>query len=1003
MHETILTGSKTGFPAPADPDAAALGWERLAEATADESADLGAFIAGLATDETARAALDGVFGNSSFLCQCSIAEPGQLRRVLLDGPDSAFDEALRDLDASLAGDAHNEDHVARHLRIAKRRIALTIALADIWHVWDLERVTGALSEFARRAISHAARHAIAEAAAAGAFRLANTDDAERGSGYVILAMGKLGAGELNYSSDIDLITLFDRDIIDTDDEDRLQNRMVRVTRTLARLLDIRTADGYVFRTDLRLRPDPGSTPLAISVLAAENYYESLGQNWERAAMIKARAVAGDIEAGERFLAHLTPFVWRKSLDFAAIQDIHSIKRQIHARAGGDAIRGPGHNIKTGVGGIREIEFFMQTQQLIWGGREPALRTRRTLEALDALVDLGKVGADVAQDMAEAYRFLRRVEHRLQMIADEQTQTLPEDPVGFRRLALFLGYDDAETFERKLLHTLETVRGHYTQLYGDAPSLGAETGNLMFTGIEADPETLKSLAEMGFGEPATVDAAVRGWHHGRMRATRSTRAREILTELMPVLLQALGRQPDADAAFTRFDEFLAGLPSGVQLFSLFQAAPHLLGLVADIMGEAPRLAEQLSRRPSMLDAVLDPGFMTAPPGRAELLDEFNAEMARCDYVETALDAARRWNHDRRFQVGVQILEGEIAPPDAARAMTDIADVVLEGLYPVVAREFAEQHGGLAESEIAVLALGKLGSRELTATSDLDLVFVYRAPDGLDSSDGDKPLPPSQYHIRLCQRFITALTALTAEGTMYDVDMRLRPNGKASPAATPFDGFSKYYTDDAWTWEYMTLTRARVVFGSPELAADIEAIVKQSLTAERDADKLLADVANMRRRMAGQHQTDCLWSLKHLRGGLVDIDFMAQYLALCHARDHPDLLAGDSLGILLAARDAGLIPEDDGATLIEALKLWRALQGFLAVTVASEIRTEQEESFAQSLKDDLARIGDAEDFDRLKQRVADLVQRVRDIYDALIERPATALPAPGDETDTQGPEE
>lgn len=992
MHGFALLDRAGRLPSPADPEAAGRGWERFAERAGESDAETRAFAEALAADAAGRALGDAIFGNSPFLTECMLAEPGFVRILLECGADDALDSVLRDLAAAEAPEA-GED-LAKALRVARRRVALTVAAADIADIWTLEEVTGALSDFADRAVAAATRRAIADAAAKGAFRLVDPDNPAKGAGFFVLALGKLGARELNYSSDIDLICLFDPEVVDTDDPDGLQKHMIRIARQVVSLLDERTRDGYVFRTDMRLRPDPSSTPLALSTIAAEVYYESLGQNWERAAMIKARPVGGDIEAGRAFLKTLVPFVWRKNLDFAAIQDIHSIKRQIHAHKGGGEVRAEGHNIKIGRGGIREVEFFVQTEQLIWGGKVPPLRRPRTLDALKELVALEQVADDEAADLDAGYRFLRRVEHRLQMIADQQTQVVPEGEKEFRQLALFLGYDDAESFREALIGHLSRVRDRYAGLFEEAPSLGAvgddgAGGNLVFTGTDADPETLETLERMGFEDAKRVDAAVRGWHRGHVRATRSTRAREILTELMPVVLKSLAGQPEPDGAFLRFDKFLSQMPSGVQLFSLFQARPELLDLVAEIMGEAPAIAEHLARHPALLESVLSNDFFEGFPTRDELIEELTEHLARVDYMEGKLDAVRRWNHDRRFQVGVQILRGMIEPRAAARALSDLADATLEGLYPAVRDDYRSLHGDIPGAEAAVIALGKLGSQELTPASDLDLIFIYRLPEGAEGSDGDKPQPPTQYFARMFQRYITGLTALTSEGRLYEVDMRLRPTGRSGPIATPLDGFEQYHAEKSWTFEHMAMTRARIVFGDAALVADLERAVERVLTRPRDPDQLLHDVADMRRRMAKEHGTRNLWALKQVRGGLVDVDFIAQYMMLRHASEFPDVLHRSAREAFQALATEGLLAPEHEADLIAAYDLWQALQTFLALTVAEDVKSGREREFSDALKDDLVRIGGADDFDALEKKIAATAKRTHAIYRDLVDEPAKAL--------------
>ena len=525
------------LPRPADPERAARtleSWREAAARTDDPS--LAAFLVAAAEDASARALIESASGNSPFLAGALLRDPAATRTIIEDGPDAAVAAALATL-RTAASDGETRAACMRRMRLAKNRIALAAALADIAGSWDVARVTGALTDAAEATLGAATAHLLAAGAAMGDITLPDPADPQLGSGYIVLGMGKLGGRELNYSSDVDLIVLYDPDVVRYAGRDEPGPFFVRLTRNLVGMMEERTADGYAFRTDLRLRPDPGSTPPAISTLAAEIYYESAGQNWERAAMIKARPVAGDIAAGDAFIDLLRPFVWRKNLDFAAIQDIHSIKRQINAHRGGAAIAVAGHNVKLGRGGIREIEFFAQTQQLIWGGREPALRLRPTCEALAALAAVGHIQMQAAADLARCYAFLRKLEHRLQMVNDQQTHVLPKDEDGLAAIAAFMGFADRPTFATALVSVLRMVEEHYAHLFEEAPELGGP-GNLVFTGSEDDPDTIETLGRMGYREPARVCEVVRNWHRGRYGSTRSARARELLTELMPALLQSL---------------------------------------------------------------------------------------------------------------------------------------------------------------------------------------------------------------------------------------------------------------------------------------------------------------------------------------------------------------------------------------------------------------------------------------------------------------------------------
>ncbi|MDF1749932.1 MAG: bifunctional [glutamine synthetase] adenylyltransferase/[glutamine synthetase]-adenylyl-L-tyrosine phosphorylase, partial [Alphaproteobacteria bacterium] len=790
-------------------------------------------------DPRGRHFLNFIAAHSDFLNALIRRDADVFSDIVRHGPEQAVASrmaALPDLDDT----ATTDKAMMVELRRAKRAVALGVAIADLLGLWPLEQVTKTLADLADSALERASRFALRTWRGTKDTGPQNSTD-----GFVILGMGKLGSRELNYSSDIDLIVLYDTQRLAPDDPDQLRQDMVRVTRQIIRLMEERTGEGYVFRTDLRLRPDPSVTPLAMSIRAAETYYESVGQNWERAAMIKARPVAGDQALGEEFLTHIRPFVWRKFLDFAAIQDIHSIKRQINAHRGGGEIAVDGHNIKIGRGGIREIEFFVQTQQLIWGGRQIELREKPTCLMLDRLADFGHILPTTAEDMKRAYVFLRNLEHRLQMVNDQQTQTMPKTAEGMVSIAQFMGYADLDEFRAKVRETLIKVAGHYARLFEESPDLGGD-GSLVFTGSEDDPDTLETLSRMGFVDPSHVAERIRVWHRGRYRATRSERSRQILTELMPRILKAFGETGSPDEALQRFDNFLSGLPSGVQLFSLFQAHPALLDIVSEILGEAPRLADWLSRKPILLDSVLSEDFFkpieSGTPFDVSADDDLSAALAMCRDFQDVLDAVRRWANDQKFRIGVQLLRGVADGDRIGPAYSAIALRALNAILPAAADEFAEAHGHIDGMGMAVIAFGKLGGGELLPMSDLDLVFVYDFAQGVTNSDGVKPLGPQVYYLRLCQRLVTAITTETGEGHLYEVDTRLRPSGKAGALATQLAGFANYYKlpdGEAWTWEHMALTRARPVYGCPDLQARLSETIRAALIQPRDPAKLFTD--------------------------------------------------------------------------------------------------------------------------------------------------------------------
>lgn len=962
-------------PLPADPEAATRGLARLGRVAPDVVGTLG------------RALLEAVLGSSPFLTECLLAEPDVARLLAERGAEGTAAAIMAQTAALGLGD---RVALMAGLRRARRRMALLVALADLGALWRLDAVCRALSDFADLAVAIALDHLLVEAAKRGELEPADGERPAQDSGVFVIGMGKHGARELNYSSDIDLIVLFDEDVIRCRTAEGPMAVVARMARGLAYLLEQKTRDGYVFRTDLRLRPHLPGHPLAISTDAAELYYERHGQNWERASFIKARVVAGDLVVGEAFLRRLQPFIWRRHLDYAAIKDIHSIKRQINAYRGFGTLRVRSHDLKVGRGGIREIEFFTQTQQLILGGRAPELRRHDTCGALAALAAGRWIDAATAAELTDAYRFLRTIEHRLQMIADKQTQLLPDREPDFSRVAAFSGWADAEAFEAAVRHQLERVEHHYGALFEQERDLGAG-GTLVFTGTEDDPGTLATLREMGFKDPGAISQRIRAWHHGHIRATRSTRARELLTELTPRIFRTMVRQADADAAFRLFDEFVTGLPAGVQLFSLLRANPRLLDLLADLTGAAPRLAGYLSGNVDLFDAMLEPGFFEPLPDIAALGAELERKLPDARDLQDVLDICRRWAHGRQFQAGLQVLLGLATAEEESASLTAIAELVIRALLPRAEAWLVAQHGAVAGGRFAVLGLGKLGSRELTTGSDLDLVFVYDAPEDMRSA-GERPLAAATWYARLGQRLVSAISARTAEGRLFEIDTRLRPSGNAGPVACSLANFARYQMETAQTWEQQALTRARVVAGDAELAAQVEAAIDAAIRRPREPVALARDVRAMRERIFKEHGSDDPWSLKHARGGLVDLEFIAQYLQLRDAHRHPELRVPETLAVLRAAGAAGSLPAETAAQLGEALRLHHGLQAVLRLTLTERFRPGEaparlRQALVRAASEDPSLPASADDFPELERRLVETQAAVRQIFDAL------CPPAPG----------
>ncbi len=983
MHDLPIAGS---------PDRVRVAVERWLATVDEMGGQARAAAMTILEDARGSALISAIFGNSPFLTECWLANPGFAAELLAKGPDRTFAEILSGINDELAA-AANVDIVMQRLRVAKARVALTVAVADIAGLWPLDRVTEALSDFAAASLDVAAGHLAAYRTVARGQTVTPPQCRDARAGLIILGMGKLGARELNYSSDIDIIILFDPDrappaIREAAEASSLGQIYTKLARDLVQILDARTQDGYVFRTDLRLRPDPGSTPLALSVRAAEIYYESVGQNWERAAMIKARAVAGDRVAGRAFLERLKPFVWRRSLDFSSIADIHSIKRQINAQRGGATVAVLGHDVKLGRGGIREIEFFAQTQQLIWGGRLPSLRVSGTCAALDALATADRITWASAKELKQAYVFLRTVEHRLQMIDDQQTHSVPNDWEGLRGLAAFMGYPAAELFEVELRAILTLVESHYAALFEEAPTLSGP-GNLVFTGAEDDPATVATLQSLGFVDPTSVLTAVRGWHHGRIRATRSTRARELLTELMPDLLAAMAATAEPDQAFAGFDRFITNLSSGVGIFSLLYANPDLLRLVSWIMGTAPGLSQYLSFYPQLLDSVIaTPLQADALPSRADRIADLGRVLGEARSIEDVLDSVRRWSAEARFAVGLAMLEGSITPSSGTEQLSDVAEAVIAQLLNRIEDSFAAIHGRIDDGSFVVIAYGRLGARELAPGSDLDLVFVYEAPEDVQS-DGPKPLPSSLYYQRLAQRLISGLTAQTAEGPLYQIDMRLRPSGNKGPIASEFAGFLHYHEEEAWTWEQMAMTRARVVAGPEALSQRITRAMLALLSVNRPSARLIVDTDQMRRRITAERGRISPYDFKYRSGGQIDVEFITQYLILRHAGNHPGVISGNTVAALerLAVRE--LIAPEDADILIRAATLWSSLRALLHLTLVGPF---DPTTAPQLLKSALAKACGAVDFAALERDITSTADSVAAIYRKLLSDPAERLGPP-----------
>jgi glutamate-ammonia-ligase adenylyltransferase len=915
--------------------------------------------------------LSGIAEAAPYLRDLVDADPARFARLLASDPQISL-QALLGETRSVAGAANTTEDVMRILRRMKCEAALLVALADIGNVWPVASVTRALTDVGETALGIAVDFLLADAAKRGRLAPAPPGDEARDSGYIVVAMGKMGGYELNFSSDIDLMVFYDPAAARLGAGVEPAQFYVGLTRDLIKMMQLRTPDGYVFRTDLRLRPDPSSTQIAISTEAALDYYESRGQNWERAALIKARVCAGDRDAGAKLLAALSPFVWRKYLDFAAVADIHDLKRRIHAYRGHGEIAVEGHNIKLGRGGIREIEFFVQTQQLIAGGRHPELRGRGTVAMLAALADEGWIDAAARDELTAAYDFLRRAEHRLQMMADEQNHTLPADPAALDSFGRFLGFAGRDAFAETLLLHLRQVERHYVQLFERAPAAPARAQVLAFDTPSASSATLDRLAGMGFRQAAQVMETVRQWQGGDYRALRGEQARADFAALVPVILDQLSRAENPDAAFAAFDRFLAGLRAGGRFFSLLRQNAELVRFVALILGAAPRLADILAQNPHVIDPLIDPSFFGSLPGESALAAELERALAETPAYEAALDAIRRFGQEHMFLIGARILSGSVSAQQAGDIFARLADVLLRAVHRRVETDFAAVHGRLSRGQSAIVALGRLGGREMTAGSDLDLIVIYDFDLHHPVSDGARPLHGAQYFARLTQRLIGALTVQTNYGVLYPVDMRLRPSGRSGPLATQFERFKTYQQNEAWTWEHMALTRARVVSAPPELAARVETAIGEVLRRPRDARAIARDVLAMRGTIAREKGDTDPWDLKYAQGGLIDIEFVAQYLQLVHAAATPDILDASTASVLEKASRLGLLAPQDAEILRPAVRLYQDLTQILRLCLPAALDAG---TASREVLDLLARAAALPDFAALAAHLAETERGVR----------------------------
>ncbi|MEW9854778.1 bifunctional [glutamate--ammonia ligase]-adenylyl-L-tyrosine phosphorylase/[glutamate--ammonia-ligase] adenylyltransferase [Novosphingobium sp. M1R2S20] len=776
--------------------------------------------------------------------------------------------------------------VGSALRREKQALALALGIGDLAGAFPLLQVTGALSDFADRALH--------EAIIAGIRRRApDFDPASQPAGFLALTLGKHGARELNYSSDIDPILLYDPMLLPRRERDEPGEAAERVARAVVETLSTVNAEGYVFRVDLRLRPASEVSPLAISIDAALTHYETSALSWERAAFIRARACAGDIDAGCNFLTAIRPFVWRRSLDFGAVAEIGRLTAQIRASTRRKPEAGPGFDLKKGRGGIREIEFYAQVHQLIHGGRNPALRLRGTRATLDALADAGLIPAEEAHVLGESYDRLRVIEHRLQMVSDQQTHALPPTVEALDNVAQLDGLPDGATLVKEVAAITARVGALYDSLIPTDTTSESEANS------EALSET---IARLGLPNAEAMVERIESWTSGRMRALRSDAAQTAFEAIRTDLLVAVANSPEPERALSRWEQLLGNLPSAINLFHLLEARPGLTVRLARILSLAAPLADVLARRADLLDPLIDASALELPGDVNTLVRQLSRFETDDDY-ERILDTVRRKVGEWRFALGVQLIEGTSDPIAIGAALARIAEAATCVLTDATLADFRKTHGRIPDSEFVILALGRFGGGVLTHASDLDVVYLFTG-DFAAESDGRRPVGATLYYNRLGQRVTAALSAPTAEGALFEVDTRLRPSGTQGPPAASLDSFERYQRESAWTWEHMALARSRAVYGTQAARARIEETIQAILGSPRDPQKLRADVLEMRATMATHKPAQGPLDVKLARGGLVDLEFIVHYLQLRHGVGlHADL--GQAVSALA---EAGLVSSE-----------------------------------------------------------------------------------------------
>jgi glutamate-ammonia-ligase adenylyltransferase len=899
--------------------------------------------------------LPRVWAGSEFVARACLAQPGMLQDLIARG-DLGRAYGAGELTARLGTEftaVRDEQELKRTLRRLRRRELVRIAWRDLASWANLEETVRTLSALADACLEAALTKLLEWAVARDGVPKAAGSNAP--AQFVVLGMGKLGGEELNFSSDIDLIFAYSEEgdvhgrtsvaggrtpgATEADKRGLSNNEFfVRLGQRLLQTLNEQTDDGFVFRVDMRLRPNGASGPLALSFDAMEQYYQTHGRMWERYALIKARVVAGDVQAGAELLNRLRPFVFRKYLDYTAVEDIRGMKIAIHREL---LRKGIESNIKLGPGGIREVEFIGQAFQLIRGGRDRRFQERRILTVLALLAEEGDLTRQAVSDLSGAYEFLRNTEHRLQEICDQQTQVLPADELDRLRVAAGMGFEDWQRFYAALQHHTQRVHEHFNSVFaapqGEAPAEDEQGLHAVWSGRLDESAAREVLQAAGFADADATLNLLKGLRASGAYSALSANGRERLDRLMPLLLGAAGLTPQPQTTFTRLIAFIEAIGRRSVYLALLVENPLALSQLVKLCSASEWIAQYLNRHPILLDELMDAVSLYAPLTREALASELRSRLARLpvDDLETQMEVLREFRNGHVLRVAAADVGPGLTPEEIGRHLGHIAEVIVGQALTLAHDDLVLKHGRpslLQNGEtltpgFAVIAYGKLGSLELGYTSDLDIIFLHGAQQEGGVTDGARPIANEIFFARLGQRLIHILTARTGGGILYEVDTRLRPSGRSGMLVTNPAAFREYQEAHAWAWEHQALIRARPIAGDAGLAREFEEIRAATLCRARDPQVLRAEIMDMRARMHAAQATHGPGeiNLKHDPGGMIDVEFMVQYAVLRWAHDHPELIQHRAnIPLLEALQSRGLLDPAQAGLLRDAYRRYLGVE-------------------------------------------------------------------------------